>query len=51
MYSLVKFDNDECLVTLSKKVKIVQGKDCLIKVNESSYQGYLLKSDGKFNSM
>jgi len=47
MYSLVKFDNQECLITLSKKVKIVQGKTCLIKIKGSSYQGYLLNTDGK----
>lgn len=47
MYSLVKFDNQEYLITLSKKVKIVQGETCLIKTKGSSYQGYLLNTDGK----
>lgn len=47
MYSLIEFDNKERLVTLSKKVKNVQGKTCFIKVNGSSYQGYLLDTDGK----
>lgn len=47
MYSWIKFDNQECLITLSKKVKIVQGKICLIKIKGSLYQGYLLNTDGK----
>lgn len=47
MYSLVKFDNQECLITLSKKVKIIQGQNYLIKTNRGSYQGYLLNTDGK----
>lgn len=47
MYSLVKFDNQECFVTFSKKVKIIQGKYCSVKVKGSSYQGYLLNTDGK----
>jgi len=46
MYSLIKFDNQECLITLSKKVRVVQGKTCLIKTKRSSYQGYLLNTDG-----
>jgi len=46
MYSLIKFDNQECLITLSKKVRVVQGKTCLIKTKGSSYQGYLLNTDG-----
>lgn len=46
MYSLIKFDNQECLVTLSKKVKIIEGKDCLVKVKGSSYECCLLNTDG-----
>lgn len=47
MYSLIQFDNQERLITLSKRVKNVQGKTCFVKVNGSSYQGYLLGTDGK----
>lgn len=49
MYSLVKFDNGAREVLPSKRVKIIQGKDCIIKYkNGAKYTGCLIDISGKY---
>lgn len=48
MFSLVKFEGGEHSVVSSKKVKIIQEKDCIVKFkNGCKYQAYLLETAGK----
>lgn len=49
MYSLVQFDSGEFYVSLSKRVKIIQGKDCIIKYkNGAKYNGRLIDTSGMY---
>lgn len=49
MYSLVKFDNGEYYVLPSKQVKIIQGKNCIIKYkNRAKYSGCLIEISGMY---
>lgn len=49
MYSLVQFDSGEHYVLQSKRVKIIQGKNCIIKYkNGTKYSGCLVKTSGMF---
>lgn len=49
MYSLVKFDSGEHYVLSSKRVKIIQGKDCIIKYrNGTKYSGCLIDISGMY---
>jgi len=49
MYSLVKFDSGEHYVLPSKRVKIIQGKNCIIKYkNGAKYSGCLIEISSKY---
>jgi|GEM_PF-5995721 len=49
MYSLVKFDSGKHYVSQSKRIKIIQGKSCIIKYkNGAKYSGCLINSSGMY---
>lgn len=49
MYSLVQFDSGEHYVLQSKRVKIIQGKTCIIKYkNGAKYSGKLIETSGMY---
>lgn len=48
MFSLVQFDNGEYYILQSKRVKIVQGKNCIVKYTGGGmYNADLIDSSGK----
>lgn len=49
MYSLVQFDNDEYAVMPSKRIKIVQGGNCIVKyIGGAKYNATLIHSSGNY---
>jgi len=49
MYSLVKFDSGKHYVSQSKRIKIIQRKNCIIKYkNGAKYSGCLIDSSGMY---
>lgn len=52
MYSLVQFEGGEYYVLPSKQVKLIQGKDCIIKYkNGTKYTGYLVDTSGMYKKI
>ena len=48
MFSLVQFDNGEYSILPSKRVKLVQGKNCIVKyTGGGKYNADLIDSSGK----
>lgn len=47
MFSLVKFDNGEYSVLLTKRIKIIQNKNCVVRyIGEAKYRANLLDTSG-----
>lgn len=48
MYCLVKFGNDEYYITSSKKLKIVEDRECRVKYKSGAvYSAILIEKKGK----
>lgn len=48
MFSLVQFDNGEYYILPSKRVKVVQGKNCIVKYTGGGmYNANLIDFSGK----
>jgi len=48
MYSLVKFDSGKHYVSQSKRIKIIQGKNCVIKYKGAKYSDCLIDSSDMY---